>query len=1432
MFSSSTNNNSNSWNTATSFGKSLSFAGPSSTSGGLFGNSASGPNTGGGLFGQGNSNSGTSGATGGGLFGNSNSSAPKPPALSAAGGLFGSSNQATQNQPSATSGGLFGSSNQQSATSGGLFGSSNQLATQNQQSATNGGLFGNSALSGLSFNQNQNQNQNSGSTVGGLFGSAKLPGASSSGGLFGSSTAGSNLLNLNSNNTGLFSNSNNNISINNNNVNANSNGSSSFNANPYNYDTSFAKIRQNVDLMPNSITESLFLNDDKTADKTKDTSRKRGFSEVSKPNLINSLSPSASSSSLLSRLGQTIRYFRSNFSSGSSQTPSIAKQDHDPTLKGIFTASNYVSYKSSQNGSTNVAAQVNSNKRSRQSPSKYPARVYSGQLSDFKKLVIKSKPLKFHLIDTEKVFNSKRRRVLVEDEKILLSDDILNKNGHSFLIDDEYDDEDDFETSKSSNYGKHYSRSAYNSNKNVKQTIINQDKLKEENKLDDRDLNNGYWCSPSISELTKLSVKELSEVDNFIIGRVGYGQISYNYPVDLSGAAMACKQNEETLNNELFGKIVQFKKKHLLVYENFGDEKPPIGFGLNVPATITLENIFAKDGENSSQFIKKLQNLKGMDFVTYDLITGSWVFKVMHFSVWGLVDEEDNEENDEKLLAIKRNQDSREEESRLEAFKIYGTPEYRDEIKRQKLKSYTNQLPGGWEKLSESQLQDRALAIKRGLVEQEVNQELNNFVEEQRMHHINDDVADITIDEEEEDNLIKSPDIYNGDADARDRFDETYGEMQQGKLKYLKQLVSVLPRNIDLNDLVDEKAYEPEVTDDQIFDNIQVRPNLAISDDWLVQLELSNDINSSLNPLKWNQKNLPEIESGRGILGSDLDNILFNDFNKEASKIDIDMDEIDSKSLAKLSDSKKKLSSTVDTTISKVLRDLLLKSEIKSRDTTGYPKVSSTADFTFQDLFLLDSDLSIVKLCYALFEDIPLSTSLNIDTSNKKLVTHLRGLQRRKLLKDWLEELNGAAVEDLIKKSSETGDSLATIFYILCLGDIKRAVEVATNSRNNHLAVLLTQIDANDSGAREIALAQLKYWNQNDTSEFIPKSLIKIYSVLAGEFDDVINDLPWNIGFALKYIYGSLNNSLSALVEEFQNQISSGPIKDVLNLVVLQEGENHPGHVIDSLQASENIPLKLKWLISVIFSSGKGKDFVPDALTSQFGQYLVANGLWKDAVYVYSRLHDDQENSLKTKELIFENIEEILKTSSENYLVEALKIPQSVIFEAIAENEGKRGNHWQQCEAYVKAKLWEKVHDCITAHIGPSTVISKNLRDRNQLLEIVDQIPQRGLIIPQWAQGAGIFVQYVELLKYQHENFTEYTEEYKSLINSLITNIPLIKTSSTTPFESSVALIIISKKVGDWAIKMGGFSKEKILSLKLGENELQYFKNRLAIAEA
>lgn len=156
-----------------------------------------------------------------------------------------------------------------------------------------------------------------------------------------------------------------------------------------------------------------------------------------------------------------------------------------------------------------------------------------------------------------------------------------------------------------------------------------------------------YWIRPSISELKQRSFADLSRLENFTVGRVGYGEITFLEPVDLTSLNAIA---------DIPGGVIEFDDRSCVVYV---DEtlKPPPGEGLNVPARISLEKCwvtdratreFIKDSEHPrhKKHMRILQNKENTKFVSFDIETGIWIFEVPHFTRYGL-DESDDEDDSE-----------------------------------------------------------------------------------------------------------------------------------------------------------------------------------------------------------------------------------------------------------------------------------------------------------------------------------------------------------------------------------------------------------------------------------------------------------------------------------------------------------------------------------------------------------------------------------------------------------------------------------------------------------------------------------------------------------------------------------------------------------------------------------------------------------------
>ncbi len=173
----------------------------------------------------------------------------------------------------------------------------------------------------------------------------------------------------------------------------------------------------------------------------------------------------------------------------------------------------------------------------------------------------------------------------------------------------------------------------------------------------------GYFTSPTLASLRVQSFDQLANVSNFVVGREGFGKVHFDRPVDLTTAPDLM---------DVPGGLVQIRTKECYVYpdaEDFDETldgvrkgfrppatgKMPVGEGLNQPATISLEKCWALDRATRApikdpnhprykQHINKLRNREDCEFVDFDPATGTWTFRVEHFSRYGLDDDDESEE--------------------------------------------------------------------------------------------------------------------------------------------------------------------------------------------------------------------------------------------------------------------------------------------------------------------------------------------------------------------------------------------------------------------------------------------------------------------------------------------------------------------------------------------------------------------------------------------------------------------------------------------------------------------------------------------------------------------------------------------------------------------------------------------------------------------
>ncbi|ODQ77859.1 hypothetical protein BABINDRAFT_163236 [Babjeviella inositovora NRRL Y-12698] len=1032
----------------------------------------------------------------------------------------------------------------------------------------------------------------------------------------------------------------------------------------------------------------------------------------------------STSGSLLNRLGNTLRFFSKSKSREEGPGLFTTTNTHDIANALESNAAGFSPHFSFNLGfGTEPVANVT--KFQSYALRKMTAKSYA-DASDIKKLVIKHQPSKFNLIDANEVL-IKRRRIAYEGSNALVESD------------------DDVEVEE------------------VKETPEpeNNDEISVE--IEEAPKHNDYWCSPSVADLSSMNMEQLANVENFIVGRVGFGSIRFNYPVDITKLA-------EDIEGKLFDNIVKFNTKNVQVYSNISaDEKPPMGQELNIPSTITIEKVFPKNPKRVHEFTKSLQHQRGMEFVTYDPTTGIWVFKVKHFSVWGIVDDAD-----EEIQALKQRQDAMEAQAEQEFDKLEKSGVFKrdedsvmddsfdtHEQKRQKMDFHpATAVPGGWE----------------------LNLEGDEFSVVNRNMDIQNEIARQLV------NAKRQP-------DSRVSTPATPMEELETDFQLVKALAT---SDVNMDDIVAEKPFEP-VLHPSVFD-IDTQPSVLVADDWSAQLEMSSHLHSSLAP------EARPVSAKPRICMEDVDRILFGHF--ESTQVEIEDDEVSENLLRGLA--------SPQTTAAK-LQTMIARAKILKRN-SGFPKIQASA-LSFTDLVRFHDARSdydyFWRLCSKLFDQQCLMTSADVQEARSQatpeVAEHVAALYRRQLVTMWIHDFNNQTVTRMLAQS----DSLETIFGHLCANDLNKAVELAIQGNNKHLAVLISLLGSNDASVKYSATRQLAVWKETGAIAYIAPVIIKIYQLLTGDvfnttYIDVTEGLAWSVSIGLELYYGDLNQTLRDTFEGCLASIDTSGVTDVclsaMKLYVFRDDMA----AATTLLSSDAVPVELRWFV---FTFVKGADAtLGDALSLEFAEQLENSSLIQEAVFVLSHMNRDEDVDTHITRVVMDRIDDIQSLHYEHALVNTLHVPRRLIDEAIAAKYRSFGDYWNEASALLDASNYAEAHATILENVAPNAVISGG-KYLDNLQQLLDRFANRGRIV-HWSSGAGVYAAYIQVLRDDREALTD-----------LLTNLPVLKLGS---FQITVAANLMARKVADRCLENPTeLHADSLLSLPLCASDAGYVRKQL-----
>lgn len=1386
-------------NTGSAFGA----ANNSSTTGGLFG--ANKPAASSGFsFGSSNNNN-TANTSSGNLFGNSNTNNNSQ----GSGGLFGNNSNNQQQQQQQQSGGLFGA--KPAAPSAGLFGNNNSSSSTG--TPTSGGLFGNnnaSTPSGGLFRNSNAANTSSGGIFGnnsasaspapsgGLFGSKP---ATQTGGLFGNNTASTpakpslfgSSTNTNGASGGLFG------------ANAtaspapNSLFGNSTNTNPsFNPLMNTTPVKQyNFKDLPKSLTDS------STKAKTiqnATSNRKRSLTNTSNPVPANQ-----GRSSLMEKLGSRFSTIntQSIYNSEGLFSPKkdlIRSTDTSETTKDrkVERGHFYKPFASGMMTTRSVRAP-------RTASTDYLKLSVDRSRSDARRL---------------KIFGdaggAKKVRILGREEDNVLSIketaesvELNGVNGTTGLNDVRVTTTETITPQKST---------GLNAEEEVAEPLA-------------QTYDDDYWCSPSIEELQQLPLRQLAEIPDFTIGRKGYGVINFGFPVDLTAFW-------SDLPGNLFGKVVRFAKRGTV--EVNPNMHVPLGSGLNVPATITLEKVFPvsknKSQEKDSKvkdleyrlFVKRLREMKDMELVTYEPINGSWTFKVKHFSVWGLVDEDDAVVDvDEALEQLKKKPNGSEASSvePVNANASNGTLKTND-TKRAVQKSIN---PTEDTFIYKRQKQDNTFEFDSTVFMPGSFIVDNVYTQARQLETLGEEK---TASPPQTQNILSEMD---SDDDVLDEANVPLGLIQDGDQSLMEEDFGVV-----------ERPFEPENVEESDFEILDADPKLAVSDDWDRQLELSSRFDSAFGNSTIKATTIYDAPFSKPLTSGDLDKLLYGDFeavikSRRAIQKELRLDGYKFGEFSTFNTVVVESSKTRSHAVAKSLAPLygsqdrgfifkrhLAASKITKRS-NGFPHVSKNDQLSFKlitDAHSFDANANertVWELASVLFDN-NVSDKLQ-GVSDLDVINRVLEIQRRDGLISWLKK---EVQTEIDSKLESVTDEFEQMFLLLAASNISSAAKRAIQTKNPHLSVLISLLGSNDPTVRHAADMQLQNWKKSAVLHTIPAGLVKIYYLLKGDvLATSTDDLSWKAKLGLLLCYGDLNESLAVLLSSFVDaEAASVPKADLtyfnlLKLYVYKHDSTYSiNEIFTFLKTGEVLNVALQWYVYEILVRstnqmrfGNNAEF-GDRLTLLLAEQLEVAGSYQDALFVLAHLSNDDACKSSMIHLITSHYDLLNHPDYVTHLQDVLKIPSDIISEAKALYFRYIGDHEKEAHCLLDAQKFEEAHRQIIQTVAPAAIINNGSKI-SELERLIARFPERRHIID-WNIGLAVYKNYLKLLS------AKSTPE--APLRYLAENIPSMH---QTNFKVKVAIKLMSKHVAmklcELQLKQGTGSLDlhlgKATHLPLGESE-------------
>lgn len=878
----------------------------------------------------------------------------------------------------------------------------------------------------------------------------------------------------------------------------------------------------------------------------------------------------------------------------------------------------------------------------------------------------------------------------------------------------------------------------------------------------DYDEKSEYWCSPSIEQLSRLPLKQLSILPDFVIGRKGYGYITFNHEVDLTALA-------PDFERELFGKIVIFHPtKTVEVYPD-GTRKATIGHGLNVPATITLENIYPidrktkmplKDGSRSEEvqlLIKRLKNMRGMEFISYNPFGGVWTFKVNHFSIWGLINEEDVEMDAEELEKSKKENIS----SRSLAF-----PRNKRSLAQSNAVNISQPAGGSGDKTQ------------------------NDLLELQQQSQV--DLIDNFEDEENDALLEEKP--YEPDVSERD-FEgmevEPALNVSTDWVSQLKLAGSTLQSVFSMKN----ELHHPGEND---IDVLFTRFDQTIKIEEAIKNE--RRITTKINFAKFCSDSKFLIKDNAALTGIKFYD-LFSPFQKDLRAVD------------------------------SLFKNQLKGSVIMERQSNSYPIVTQNS-LQFGNVVELhkttDPDYQVWKLCSVLFDTIPLSSKITDSTVKENLLKK----ERYQWLCSWIVQHVKEEIDEKLKKASNDLDKIFLLLCINDVIGASQLAISTQNKHLAVLISFLGSNDPGICELAELQLGKWNSGGNKVDPSIARIYKLLSGDLVNGTFltSEIMEEFSWLSLLGITLYYGKIDEfSLESLIANFFKYYKK--LEDDIFFVILSifSSPDSSEAMLKKLKLTTTALESLfPWYFVQILRFGttyKFSDNINDKLTLSSIEELRSANLYKEALFAACFISHDSVAKQQIDSLVFHFIADFRNASSE-YVLDRLKISAKLIYEAKALSDKYNGNHLSEAQNLLKAKSYKEAEKVIVTQVAPRLVIqdsSTRVEELDLLSSLLSAFPQSEM--KNWENGLGVFENFLKLVLK--------ADDGDQVLTSLVSGLTLLYDENKCYKEIPVCCNIMAQKLVTAIVKkcnkeVDENTKGKLLRLPLGQPERAYLKCMLA----